>query len=159
MDTRNIKLNFADEVSAKLVEFSMKNTYEGLIEGHFSGGTDFYMAENDERIALIESGRLKGYYRFEPELVNDVKYEMDFSSEPAEWRKVYLGKCFKDLKASANIAIKGTEGEYDITLEWYLHSQELLSKPLPELIQQMAGRVAFKDIKQYCRCYRWEDLD
>lgn len=159
MEARNIKLTFADGVSAKLKEFGMKNTYEGLIEGHFSGGTDFYMAENDERIALIESGRLKGYYRFEPELVDDVKFEMDFSTEPAEWRKVYLGKCFKDLKASAQLAINGTEGEYQITLEWYLHFQELLSAPLPELIQQKAGRVAFRNIKQYCRFYRWEDFD
>ena len=47
-------------------------------------------------------------------------------------------------------------GVYGITLEWYQTTRELSETPLPELIQNMAGRLEFKEIKKYGKFIDWD---
>ena len=71
MSLRMTRIAFADGVKGAVMSVSIRNTYEGLLEGRPSGGTEIYMERIQERRALIECGKLKGFYCFEPELTDD----------------------------------------------------------------------------------------
>ena len=139
-------------------------TFENVLEAScFSAGTDHYLSLYEERRDLIEAGRLKGFYCFEPELIDEYELELKFgedkSAESAEWVKHYKGKCFKDNKMSILLTFDECEGQYAITLEWYQTTHELSETPLAALIQEMAGRLSYKDIKQYCKFSDWKELE
>ena len=161
--TRNFHVEFADGIAADVKNVNISYTYEWVLECRgFSSLTDHYMAEYEERRDLIEAGRLKGYYRFEPELVDEIEHELVFkeggSIEDAEWVSHVRGKCFKDNKLSATLAIIDTNGEYHITLEWYQTTRELAETPLVVLVNQMAQRLKFSDIKGFCSFHDWNEL-
>lgn len=143
--------SFADQVIASVESVAISFTYTGLIEGRLSSITAYhYMPEIEERRALIESGRLKGFYCFAPELMDESEF----------WGKDsgVEGKCLKDNAIKAKLNISAEEGQYSIILEWYQSSKELSEAPLTDLVQSAAGRLMFKDIQQYCKFYEWEDL-
>ena len=87
--------SFKDGVIASVEGVNTCFTYSGLIEGRLSGATRRYMHEIEERRALIEAGVLKGYYCFDPEMMDEKEYygdvELPFKTE----------KCLKDNKVSA----------------------------------------------------------
>ena len=170
MSVRQFTTKFADGVSADVYAVGITHTFAGVIEACcFSAGTSHYMAEYEERRDLIEAGRLKGYYCFEPELIDEVEYIIEWkeggSVKDAEWKKYIRGKCFKDNKLSVALSIEARDrrkryiGDYLITLEWYQTTNELTQTPLPELIQQMAGRLKFEDIEGFCKFESWEDCE
>ena len=66
--------SFKDGVIASVEGVNTCFTYSGLIEGRLSGATRHYMRKIEERIALIEAGRLKGIFCFEPELMDEKAY-------------------------------------------------------------------------------------
>lgn len=143
--------SFADQVIASVESVSVAFTYIGVLEGRLSSATSFhYLPEIEERKALIESGRLKGFFCFDPELMDESEF----------WGKDcgIDGKCLKDNAIKAKLNISEKDGQYSIILEWYLSSKELSEAPLTELVQRAAGRLKFKDIKRYCKFYDWEDL-
>lgn len=143
--------SFADQVVAIVESVSISFTYMGSLEGRLSSITaNRYMPEIEERRALIEAGRLKGFYCFAPELMDESEF----------WGKDsgIEGKCLKDYAIKAKLNISAEEGQYSIILEWYQSSKELYEAPLTDLVQRAAGRLMFKDIKHYCRLYGWEDL-
>lgn len=143
--------SFADQVIASVEGVSIEFTYIGVLEGRLSYGTKYhYLPEIEERRALIESGRLKGFDCFEPELMN----ENEFWGEGCGIE----GKCLKDNAIKAKLNISEKDGQYSITLEWHQSSRELSEVPLTELVQRAAGKLRFKDIKKYCRYNDWEDL-
>ena len=82
--------SFKDGVIASVEGVNTCFTYSGLIEGRLSGATRHYMHEIKERRALIEAGKLKGFYCFEPEMMDEKEYygdiELPFRTE----------KCLKD---------------------------------------------------------------
>ena len=143
--------SFADKVIANVESISISFTYIGLLEGRRSSITAYrYMPEIEERRAQIKSGRLKGFYCFAPELMDESEF----------WGKDsgVEGKCLKDNAITAKLNISAEEGQYSIILEWYQSSKELSEAPLTDLVQRAAGRLRFKDIKYYCKFYEWEDL-
>ena len=156
-------MEFADGIAADVKNVNVSYTYERVLECRcLSALTDHYMAEYGERRDLIEAGRLKGYYRFEPELVDEIEHELVFkeggSIEDAEWVSHVRGKCFKDNKLSVILAIGDTDGQYLITLEWYQTTCELTETPLVVLVSQMAKRLKFSDIKRFCEFNDWKEL-
>ena len=131
--------SFADQVIASVKSVSISDTYRGLLEGSLSSSTkNHYMPEIEERIALIETGRLKGIYCFEPELMDESEF----------WGK--------DSRAKLNIADK--IGQYTIELEWYQSTRELNETPLTELVQKAVGQLKFEEIKRFCRFYDWDEI-
>ena len=165
-----MKVKFSDGVPAAVYAVSITNTYAGVIEMKcFSAGTSHFLAEYEERRDLIEAGRLKGYYCFEPELVDEVEWELVFkeggSAKDAEWVSHVRGKCFKDNKVCVSLSVEARDkrngylGDYLITLEWYQSTKEMMESPLPELIQQMAGRLEFEAIKGFCKFESWEECE
>lgn len=167
---RKFKVKFTDGVQAAVDAVSITHTYAGVIGmSCFSAGTSHYLEEYEERRDLIESGRLKGYYCFEPELVDEVQWELVFkeggSAKDAEWVSHVRGKCFKDNKVCVSLSIEARDkrniylGDYLITLEWYQSTKELMESPLPELIQQMADKLEFEAIKGFCKFESWEKCE
>ena len=64
--------SFADQVIASVESVSIEFTYKMMLEGKLSSATkNNYLPILEERIALIEAGKLKGVYCFEPELVDE----------------------------------------------------------------------------------------
>ena len=138
-------------------------TFENVLEAScFSAGTDYDLSLYEERRDQIETGRLKGFYCFEPELIDEYELELKFGEDgsfgSAEFVKHYKGKCFKDNKMSILLTFNECEGRYAITLEWYQTTRELSETPLVVLIQEMAGRLSYKDIKRYCKFSDWREL-
>lgn len=167
---RKFKVTFSDGIPAAVYAVSITHTYAGVIEmSCLSAGTRHYLAEYEERRDLIEAGRLKGHYCFEPELIDEVLWELVFkeggSVEDAEWVSHVKGKCFKDNKVCVSLSVEAMDkrhgylGDYLITLEWYQSTRELMESPLPELIQQMAGRLEFEAIKGFCKFESWEECE
>lgn len=143
--------SFADQVIASVESVSIEFTYIGVLEGRLSYGTKYhYLPEIEERRALIEAGRLKGFYCLEPELMDESEF----------WGKDsgIEGKCLKDNAIKAKLNISEKEGQYSIVLEWYQSTRELSEAPLTELVQRAAGQLRFGDIKRYCKYNDWEDL-
>ena len=76
----NFTVIFADGVTGYVSAVKVTDTYEGYLElSSFSAVTHHFLSEHEERKALIESGRLKGYYRFEPELLDEVRRESEWT--------------------------------------------------------------------------------
>lgn len=145
--------SFKDGVIASVEGVNTCFTYSGLIEGRLSGATRHYMSKIEERIALIEAGRLKGIFCFEPELMDEKEYygdvELPFKTE----------KCLKDNKVSAKLTISEHCGQSSITLEWYSSTKELAEKPLTEIVQEHVGRLTYEgNISLYCKFNDWDDL-
>ena len=69
-----------------------------------------------------------------------------------------MGKCFKDNKMSVLLTFDESDGQYGITLEWYQTTKELSEVPLASLIQEMAGRLKYEDIRKYCKFTDWSEL-
>jgi len=138
--------SFADQVIASVENISISFTYNNLLEGRLSAATmHHYLPEIEERRASIEVGRLKGFYCFEPELMDESEF----------WGKDsgIEGKCLKDNAIKATLNISDKAGQYTIILEWYQSSRELTETPLPELVQKITGTLIFDDIKRYCKYY------
>ena len=164
MSARRFKVEFSDGVAADVKSVSISYTFENVIEAVcFSAATPHYLERYEERRGLIEAGRLKGHYCFEPELIDEVRGEFVFkeggSIKDAEFVKHVMGKCFKDNKLCVLIAVDEAEGEFQISLEWYQTTRELNDNPLPSLIQQKAGQLRYSEIKQYCKFYSWAELE
>lgn len=143
--------SFADQVIASVESVSVSLTYAGFLEGKLSRITAFhFLPAIEERKALIVSGKLKGFYCFDPELMDESEF----------WGKDsgMEGKCLKDNAIKAKLNVSDKKGQYSIILEWHQSSRELSEAPLTDLVQRVAGRVKFKDIKQYCKFYGWEEL-
>ena len=165
MSARRFTVKFADGMSVDVESVGITYTFQNVYEASsFSAVTDYLLSGYEERRDLIEAGRLKGFYCFEPELIDEYRYELEFgpdkSAESARWIKHYMGKCFKDNKMSVLLTWFDSEvdpcGVYGITLEWYQTTRELSDTPLPELIQNMAGRLEFKEIKKYGKFIDWD---
>ena len=143
--------SFADQIVASVESVSISFTYIGVYEGKLSFGTKYrYMPEIKERRAMIEAGRLKGFYCFEPELMDESEF----------WGKDsgIEGKCLKDNAIKATLKISEKAGQYTIVLEWYQSTKELIETPLAELVQKAAGKLKFEEIKPFCNYYDWEDI-
>ena len=138
-----------------MIEVSLNR---GIAAGESSDDARF-----EEKRDLIESGRLKGYYCFEPELINEFRYGIkwgeDGSVDSAEWIKELRGQCFKDNKLRVTLSVDESDGRYVITMEWYQTTGELNEAPLPALIQQMASKLSFADVKKYGKFYDWCELE
>ena len=163
MGARRFTAKLADGKTANVMDVEISYTFKNVLEAScFSAGTDHYLSLYEERRDLIESGRIKGVYCFEPELVDEYEYELVFgedgSAKSAEWIKHFRGKCFKDNKMSVLLTFDEYGGQYEIILEWYQTTKELSSTPLVSLIQEMAGRLNFEDIKEYCEFADWAEL-
>lgn len=136
--------SFADQVIASVESVSIEFTYKTLLEGRLSSATkNRYLLDIEERRALIESGRLKGYYCLEPEFVDESEFW-------GEGRGIE-GKCLKDNAIKAKLCISEKRGQYSIVLEWYQSSRELAEKPLADLAPKAAGKIRYKDVKKYCK--------
>lgn len=164
MSARRFKVEFSDGVAADVKSVSISYTFENVIEAVcFSAATPHYLGEYEERRDLIEAGRLKGHYCFEPELIDEIRGEFVFkeggSIKDAEFVKHVMGKCFKDNKLCVLVSVDEAEGEFQISLEWYQTTKELNDTPLPSLIQQKAGQLHYSEIKQYCKVYSWAELE
>lgn len=143
--------SFADQVIASVESVSISFTYAGLLEGRLSFGTaHHYLPEIEERMALIEAGRLKGFYCLEPELMDESEF----------WGKDsgIEGKCLKDNAIKAKLNIFDKASQYTIVLEWYQSTRELTETPLPELVQNVAGKLKFEEIKPFCKTSGLEEL-
>lgn len=163
MYTRKFHVKFADGTDADVKGVNISYTYERVLECRcFSALTDHYMAEYEERRDLIEAGRLKGFFCFEPELVDEIEHELVFkeggSAYDAEWVSHVRGKCFKDNKLSAELFISDAGGEFWITLEWYQTTRELTETPIVALVQRMAERLKFSEIRESCTFHTWDEL-
>lgn len=143
--------SFADQVIASVKSVSISDTYRGLLEGSLSSSTkNHYMPEIEERIALIETGRLKGIYCFEPKLMDESEF----------WGKDsgIDGQCLKDNAIRAKLNIADKIGQYTIELEWYQSTRELNETQLTELVQKAVGQLKFEEIKRFCRFYDWDEI-
>ncbi len=163
MSARRFMVKLADGRTADVMRVGISYTFECVVEARcFSAGTDYYLSLYEERRDLIEAGRLKGFYCFEPELIDEYQCELEFgpdkSAESARWIKHYMGKCFKDNKMSVQLTFDESDGQYGITLEWYQTTKELSEVPLASLIQEMAGRLKYEDIRKYCEFTDWSEL-
>ena len=163
MYTRKFHVKFADGTDADVKGVNISYTYERVLECRcFSALTDHYMAEYEERRDLIEAGRLKGFFCFEPELVDEIEHELVFkeggSAYDAEWVSHVKGKCFKDNKLSAELSISDADGEFWITLEWYQTTRELTETLIVTLVQRMVERLRFSEIKAFCTFHTWDEL-
>ena len=143
--------SFADQIIASVESVCVEFSYSGLLEGSLASATNHhYMPAIEERRDLIEAGRLKGFYCFEPELMNEREFwESDNRID---------GKCLKDNSVKAKLTVSEDAGQYSIVLEWYLSTRELIEAPLPSLVQQAARKLKYKDIKQYCKFHDWDEL-
>ena len=54
--------------------------------------------------------------------------------------------------------IPDKEGEYRITLEWFVSTKELSENPLTNLVQQRVERLKFSAIREYCSFMDWDYL-
>ena len=163
MYARRFPVKFADGIAADVKGVNISYTYERVLECRcFSALTDHYMAEYEERRDLIEAGRLKGFYCFEPELVDEIERELVFkeggSAYDAEWVSHVRGKCFKDNKLNAALSVSDADGEFWITLEWYQTTHELTETPIVTLVRRMAERLKFSEIKEFCTFHDWHEL-
>ena len=162
MYARRFHVKFADGIAADVRSVNISYTFEGVLGGCFSAGTDFYMSEYEERRDLIAAGRLKGFFCFEPELVNEIEHELVFkeggSAYDAEWASHVKGKCFKDNKLSAELSVSDADGEFWITLERYQTTRELTETPIVTLVQSMAERLKFSEIRESCTFHTWDEL-
>ena len=145
---RKFKVTFSDGIPAAVYAVSITHTYAGVIEmSCLSAGTRHYLAE----------------------LIDEVLWELVFkeggSVEDAEWVSHVKGKCFKDNKVCVSLSVEAMDkrngylGDYLITLEWYQSTKELMESPLPDLIEQMAGRLEFEAIKGFCKFESWEECE
>lgn len=164
MSARLFKVKLSDGTEADVMNIGITYTYENVIEAScFSVCTNDYYARYEERRDLIETGRLKGFFCFEPELTNEYKYGIkwgeDGSVESAEWIKELRGQCFKDNKLCVTLFVNDSDGEYQLTMEWYQTTDELNGTPLPALIQRMASKLSFADVKKYGKFYDWHELE
>lgn len=164
MSARLLKVKLSDGKEADVMNISISYTYENVIEARcFSVCTDDYYSRYEERRDLIESGRLKGFFCFEPELISEYKYDIKWgkagSVESAEWIKELQGRCFKDNKLCVTLFVDDSDGEYQLTLEWYQTTGELNDAPLPALIQRMASTLSFADVKKFGKFYGWRELE
>lgn len=153
-------VTFADKrLYVAVTKVQVSSTYEGGLEGSYVGATECYLPELEERRALIESGRLKGYYCFEPDLIDDIVFDTEYDTDGKPYEvKRNRGKCLKSNKVSATLKVDDEEGMYEITLEWYQSIREMMDTPLWVLIQQKAGRLDYDEIKRYCKFYTWDEL-
>lgn len=163
MSIRRFKVKFADGVAADVKSVTISYTFENVLEAVcFSAATPRYLKYYEEMRDLIEAGRLKGHYCFEPKLVDEIRGEFVFkeggSIKDFEIVKHVMGKCFKDNKLCVLVAVDEAEGEFQISLEWYQTTRELNDTPIPSLIQQKAGQLRFAEIKQYCKFVSWAEL-
>lgn len=145
--------SFKDGVTASVEGVNICFTYSGLIEGRLSGATRHYTREIEERRALIEAGGLKGYYCFDPEMMDEKEYYGDVDLP------FKTGKCLKDNKVSAKLTLSEHCGRSTITLEWYSSTKELVEKPLTEIVQEHVGKLTYNgNISLYCKFNDWDDL-
>ena len=163
MGARRFTVKLADGRTANVMGVGLSYTFECVLEARcFSAGTGHYLSLYEERRDLIEAGKLKGFYCFEPELIDEYQCELEFgpdkSAESARWIKHYMGKCFKDNKMSVLLTFDDPDGRNGITLEWYQTTKELSEVPLASLIQEMAGRLKYEDIRNYCKFTDWSEL-
>ena len=150
-----IKVQFADNTEAHIASIELSDTYARLLEGLPSIATmKYYLPEIEERRDLIDAGKLKGFYCFQPILMDESEYlgqEVNGLLGPH-------AKCLKDYKVSATLHISDSVGQYQITLEFYLSSRELTEKSLPTWIQLHAEKLKFCKLVKYCRLTLWEEL-
>lgn len=163
MGARRFIVKLADGRTADVMGVGISYTFEGVLEAScFSAGTDYYLSLYEERRDSIEAGRLKGHFCFEPVLIDEYRMELEFgpdkSAESARWIRHHMGRCFKDNIMSVSLTFDEPDGQYGITLEWYQSTKELSEMPLTVLIQEMAGRLNYKDIKKYCKFSDWDEL-
>jgi hypothetical protein len=144
------KANFADNVTAYVENVTISYTYIHLIEGRFSSASISLLQRLEERVDLIESGKLKGVYCFKP----------DWMDESEVWGPEWglVGKCLKDNIIKAKVNMPEDKGQYTIELEWYQSTNELSETPLVELVQRAVSKLKYKDIKKYCRLIDWGSL-
>lgn len=151
-DTMRFTATFADGVVARIERVIVSFTYNCLLEGSLSSYTRHEMSRMEERQALIESGRLKGFYCFDPELMDEREF-WDLSPVMN-----CDGKCFKDNSVEAVLTVAEGDGQYGITLEWFSSTREMKEIPLEGLVQQHVGRLRFEDIRRFCKYNTWEEL-
>ena len=134
MGARRFTVKLADGRTADVMVVGISYTFECVLEARcFSAGTDHYLSLYEERRDLIEAGKLKGFYCFEPELIDEYQCELEFgpdkSAESARWIKHYMGKCFKDNKMSVQLTFDEFDGQYGITLASIVRN-ELRMRPM-----------------------------
>lgn len=153
MSMRIFAVFFADQVRAEVVDITLSNTYEGMLGGRRSGGTESKLEDLKERQEQVRTGKLKGRYFFDAELVDDVWNELDFTTKPFRVVKTVKGQCVKDMILRVTLAVSEygqDNGEYRIVLERYQSSKELFGISLGYLVRDMAEKLRFEDIKKYC---------
>ena len=72
MGARRFRVKLADGRTADVMSVGISYTFESVLEArYFSAVTDRYLSLYEERRDLFEAGKLKGFYCFEPELIDE----------------------------------------------------------------------------------------
>lgn len=154
-----LSLNFTDDTYATVTGIEMKYHYLGVLEacpGAFTREAKYrelpFIASH---IKDIESGKVKGRYCLEPELMDELDL---WEGHAHEMFRSRCGKCIKEYDVNIGLAISQKEGEYTVTLELFLSSKELVSTPIGELLQNAVSKLRFGEIKKYCIFTDWDNV-
>lgn len=155
-----LSVSFADGVKAEVNEIKLRNTDANNIEG--APGRKAKLTELIElprilqRIEEIKSGKIKGRYCLEPELIEETEY---WELKPED--HLYpdcKGKCLKHFKVEALTRVTNHTGIFYITFEFYLSTKELTTSPLAKLIGETISTLRFSEVAPFCEFIDIDDL-
>ena len=152
---------FSDGVIAWVLEARIKDHYSGVIEA--SPGTiaqtsfQHGIPAIHRRIDDIKAGRIKGHYCLEPALMEETEYWARFCEGEPHVR--CSDKCLKDYEIEARVKTMYDDDKfYEVTLEWFVSTNEWATMPLLELIRKAVSTLEFKDVALYCDSFDLFDI-
>ena len=154
-----IHIILKDGVRARVDKVLILDTYAGQLAGTLTTGTKYRLSEIKQRMDDLKSGKAKGYYYLEPELVDEAQL-CGFSEQEARSlrRRTDLGKCLKEQYIVVTLHIYDDDYCNIIDLHWFQTGRELYLNPLVALISDAATKVSFEELYPYCEHVDWFDM-
>ncbi len=151
-----ICIKLSDGIIASVNRIDLKYHYQGVIEA-VPGGLTMVAKRHEvpgiqQYINEIQSGKIKGRYCLEPDLMDEVEF---WNNHVQDFFLSRCGKCIKEYELEAELEISQKEGQYTIVLESFLSSKELAETPLVELLEKAASNLSFEELKEHCDFVNW----
>ena len=152
---------FSDGVTAWVLEAKIKDHYSGVIEASpgsiAQSSLKYGIPAIHRRIDDIKAGRIKGRYCLEPALMEETEYWACFCESEPRFR--CSDKCLKDYEIEARVKTLSDDDKfYEVTLEWFVSTNEWATMPLLELIRKAVSTLRFEDVAPYCDSFDLFDL-
>lgn len=153
-----ICIKLSDGIIASVNKIDLKYHYQGVLEAVPGSLTRvakrFEVPGIQQHINEIKSGKIKGRYCLEPDLMDEVEF---WNNNVQDFFLSRCGKCIKEYELEAELEISQEDGQYTIVLESFLSSKELSETSLVELLEKAASNLSFEELKEHCDFVDWDN--